>query len=237
MMRISNVKKKMMKNLLILFEKKMEEEIQTLKAKKHFNMVDWIQVKKIANVSDIKKFIYKTQELKKLDASRRNLGADTIKFDDSDLIVEARHRALTNLKGLYWELFSSGQCTSEAVLILIESVDRAIDHENVAIEDWAFFKDYFHSPKISWLLNKGTKIPLIGRLFTNELFRRLSYQYDIAITFVEAHEETIHLMKDMLENKTIANMLLAELKKNLDEAETYMTVEIEMSFGILTGAI
>jgi len=58
---------------------------------------------------------------------------------NEDHIVEARHRMLITLKGLYWEKFEVGQCSSESVLLLTESIDRAIDHETMVCKDVMFF--------------------------------------------------------------------------------------------------
>lgn len=43
--------------------------------------------------------------------------------------MELRHKFLTILKSAYWEFFEEGQMMSESVILLIESVDRSMDHE------------------------------------------------------------------------------------------------------------
>lgn len=50
-----------------------------------------------------------------------------------ELIIELRHKYITILKSLYWEHFEEGQCQAGSVTVLIESADRALDHENVPL--------------------------------------------------------------------------------------------------------
>lgn len=50
-----------------------------------------------------------------------------------ELIIELRHKYITILKSLYWEHFEEGQCQAGSVTVLIESADRALDHENVEL--------------------------------------------------------------------------------------------------------
>jgi hypothetical protein len=45
-------------------------------------------------------------------------------YEDSELIIETRHRFLTTLKGVYWHFFEEGQRSSETVILLLESAGR-----------------------------------------------------------------------------------------------------------------
>ena len=47
-----------------------------------------------------------------------------------ELFTELRHKYITILKSQYWEYFEEGQCQAESVRVLIESADRALDHED-----------------------------------------------------------------------------------------------------------
>ena len=62
----------------------------------------------------------------------------------------------TTLKGLYWDFFEEGKCSDQAVLILIESANRGIDHENMPIDDWMFFQHYFTHGWVYKILGWGT---------------------------------------------------------------------------------
>lgn len=49
---------------------------------------------------------------------------------------ELRHRFYIELKAAYWHHFEEGLCMPEAVIILLESADRSIDHESEKCKDW-----------------------------------------------------------------------------------------------------
>lgn len=70
-------------------------------------------------------------------------------------MTELRHKYLTILKSQYWEFFEEGQCTPDSVIVLIESADRALDHEEKPIEDWGFIQSYIIS---------DTFLKIVGRL-------------------------------------------------------------------------
>ena len=57
-----------------------------------------------------------------------------------ELYIELRRKYINILKSLYWEHFEEGQCQSNSVTILIESADRALDHDENPIEDWCFIE-------------------------------------------------------------------------------------------------
>lgn len=57
----------------------------------------------------------------------------TLKIDQKDLLVEIRHKFLTTLKGTYWHYYEEGQMMAQTIILLTESVDRAIDHEDTEI--------------------------------------------------------------------------------------------------------
>ena len=62
-MRISNVKKKMMKNFLRCYKLEVSNEIERLQDKKHFNMVDWNKAKQVGDFKKIEEILYKKKEL------------------------------------------------------------------------------------------------------------------------------------------------------------------------------
>jgi hypothetical protein len=92
----------------------------------------------------------------------------------NELITELRHKFITILKSLYWEHFEKGQCQPSSVTILIESADRALDHENEPMKDWTFLNSYIISDSFLMLITSLAKIPGFGRLFRSYLFSYFS---------------------------------------------------------------
>lgn len=80
----------------------------------------------------------------------KNFGRTSIE----ELTVELRHKYLTILKSIYWEFFEEGQMDPQTVIILIESADRALDHEDKPMKDYEFIQSYIISDSwISFLSN------------------------------------------------------------------------------------
>jgi len=73
----------------------------------------------------------------------QDFAIDRANYTLDELYLEAKHRYLTSLKGIYWEFFEHGQCSSRACLLLIGSADRAIDHSEDTLKDFHVIKKYF----------------------------------------------------------------------------------------------
>ena len=153
------------------------------------------------------------------------------------MLTELRHKYLTILKSLYFEFFEEGQCGSESLLVLMESADRAIDHEHLAMNDWEFLHSYFLSTRILNFLGKLTRVPLIGEFFKSYLFNHFSFTYDVCINFVEAHEEASKMLIDVVIQSDYAKKIKDEATPNLLAAESYMHHQIEETFPEITKAI
>ena len=242
LMRISNVKKKMMKTFLKAYEMRTEEAIHELDIKRRFHKVDWEKVRKIANARSIYKLVYQKQHIKgsyksqNLGVNNADILVDTEKYSSEELIIETRHRMLTTLKGIYWEFFEEGLCNPNAVVLLIESADRAIDHETEQCKDWMFFQEYFGAKTVNRIYNWGSKIPIIGEYFVSKLYHKLYLQYDICINFIEAHERTENILKHILSGKEL-KVIIFEMSENKKEAMNYLKTNIEQQFGHIIGQI
>ena len=123
-------------------------------------------------------------------------------IDIDDLTTELRHKYITILKSLYWEYFEGGQCTAPSVRVLIESADRALDHEDKPLADWEFISTYIDSD--GWYLGALKSLssaPIAGSLFRRLLLRHFTQAVDVTVTFVDCHEEAVAIMSDVIENR------------------------------------
>jgi hypothetical protein len=154
-----------------------------------------------------------------------------------DLVIELRHKFITILKSLYWEHFEEGQCQSGTVVLLIESADRALDHEETELADWKFIYSYLISDAYLKVVAFLSKIPLLGYIFSQKLFMHHSKAYDIIVNFIDAHEQAISMMTNVIDNRQFVNQIITESKLNTDEAEIYMHQEIEDNFPEIAKAI
>jgi hypothetical protein len=151
LMRMSNVKKKMLRNIIREYRKEVNETIDELKSKKNFGRIDWDTLKLVACSDKIRDTIFKQRAIEGEEVDmvatqqfeNRDIVVDEAEYSFDELYIEAKHRYLTTIKGIYWDFFTNGQCSSRSCLLLIESADRAMDHVDAPLKDFDFIQKYF----------------------------------------------------------------------------------------------
>uniref|UniRef100_A0A7S3CTS7 Cyclic nucleotide-binding domain-containing protein n=1 Tax=Strombidium rassoulzadegani TaxID=1082188 RepID=A0A7S3CTS7_9SPIT len=159
------------------------------------------------------------------------------KVNIDELITEMRHKYLTILKSCYWEFFEEGQCASESVIVLMESADRALDHEHTPIQDWNFIESYIISDSYIKVLSAMSQLPLVGKFFRQMLFDHFSLSYDIIVNFIEGHEMAQKNIMMVIESKEFVSKIIDESSKMLRKSEEYMFSHIEDMFPEICKAI
>jgi hypothetical protein len=76
----------------------------------------------------------------------------------------------------------------ESVLVLMESVDRAMDNEDSEMQDWSFVFSYIISDTFLKFLSTLSQVPVVGKIFRSYLFDHFSLSYDIIVNFIEGHD-------------------------------------------------
>jgi len=117
LMRMSEVKKKMVRNLIRAYRKEVNETIENLKNKKNFGKVDWDRLKEISGGDKIKRklfnkrkiIMHKSDMLGSKQMNDLNIIDNKEDYSNEELYMEAKYRYLTSLKGIYWEYFEQGQ--------------------------------------------------------------------------------------------------------------------------------
>ena len=99
---------------------------------------------------------------------------------------------------------------AESVIVLMESADRALDHEETEMEDWNFIKSYIMSENFVKFTIELSKLPCIGKLFKRYLHEHFTHSYDIMINFIEGHEQSTKFINNVIENKDFVNKILLE---------------------------
>ena len=160
LMRMPEVKKKMMKIFIKTYNKEVNDAIEELRGNKSYSKIDWEKLKEIAWSDKIRNDIFKNRHIE--DEATDSVPSssmitdyrllDNINWSNEELYVEAKHRYLSTLKGVYWEFYEKGQCTRKSVAVLIESVERAIDHEEYELNDYGFILSYFNSTIIAFVV-------------------------------------------------------------------------------------
>lgn len=126
---------------------------------------------------------------------------------------------------------------AESVIVLMESADRALDHEENEMEDWNFIKSYIMSETFVKITIELSKLPCIGKLFKRYLHEHFTLSYDIMVNFIEAHEKSKKYIDNVIENKDFVNRILVESQNNVHGAEKYMFQHIEEAYPEVCKAI
>jgi hypothetical protein len=154
-----------------------------------------------------------------------------------ELTTELRHKYLTILKSCYWEFFEEGQCMPDSVIVLMESADRAMDHEEDAMQDWEFIRSYIMSESFVRLMSGLSQLPCVGRVFKAFLFDHFTLSYDILVSFIDGHDAATKMIDMVIENKDFVGKILLESGRNVHGAEGYMHRHIEDTFPEICKAI
>jgi len=111
-------------------------------------------------------------------------------------IAETRRRILEREKSSYWNQFNEGMLGPTAVRRLSDAINEIIDEGGLV--SLAKRKDLEQEWKTPKILGKLQAIPVIGRLSQRIFFERLAVSYDSARGFVNAQEESLKLIENML---------------------------------------
>ena len=245
LMRMPEIKKKVLKSIVKGYRKEVHVVIDELKSNKNFNKVEWDKLKELAWAEKIRNDIFKSRNIR-LEASdmlgssvirRDELVPDIKKYTLDELYIEAKHRYLCALRGIYWEFFESSQCSRSTVELLVESAERAIDHENDRIKDYKFILSYFNSSIFIKSLFKLKKCFLFKWIVKSYLYNKLCFMYDVTVNYVEAHEEWLKWIDSIINNQEIIEKIKDEVEEQLKFAENKLYNEIEENFSEVTKAV
>jgi len=128
-------------------------------------------------------------------------------------MTELRHKYLQILKSNYWGVFEEGQCSPEAILILIDSVDECMDDETLHMADWDFIENYLISDNFVKCMSWFTSVPVIGKFFYHYVFEHFSLSYDVIVNFIGAHEAAENMLKSVIESKKFVDFIILESNK------------------------
>ena len=104
-------------------------------------------------------------------------------------MTELRHKYITIVKSLYWDFFAEGMCSPETIVVLSSSCDHAFDDEKFPMNDWEHCDGYNFKGFEKRVINYLSSLPCIGKIAKAEMFDSLAFSYDMAVNFVEAHEQ------------------------------------------------
>lgn len=244
-MRMPEIKKKVLRTIVKAYRKEVHNVIDELKAKHNFNQIDWNKLKELAGADKIRNSIFKSRNMKVEESDmiasavirREDFMEDIKEYTLEELYIEAKHRYLCTLRGIYWEFFEQSQCSRSAVELLVESAERAIDHETDTIQDYAFILTYFNSSAFMKILLKMKKCFLFRWFVKSYLYNKLCFMYDVTVNYVEAHDECLHWIETIIHNKEILEKIKREVEVQVKMAENKLYNELEENFCEVTRAV
>ncbi len=110
--------------------------------------------------------------------------------------AETRRRILEREKSSYWNQFREGMLGPTAVRRLTDAINEIMDE--VGLVSLANRKDLEQEWKTPKILGKLQSMHMVGKLSQRFFFERLATSYDSARGFVQAQDESLKLIENML---------------------------------------
>ncbi len=141
------------------------------------------------------------------------LEEEAVKLEST--IAETRRRILEKEKSSYWSQFREGMLGAIAVRRLSDAINEVMDEGGIiSLSERTDLEEEWHTPKY---LSRLQNIPILGRLIRHAFFERLTVSYDSARGFVNAQEEALKLVENMLISQDEENA--GQEEKNLQIIE------------------
>jgi len=160
-----------------------------------------------------------TDYLPKIPASR----ASTEK--DLETIAEIRRRILEKEKSSYWHQFQDGLLGPTAVRKLSDGISEVLDAGGmVSLAERKDLEEAWDTPA---LLEKLSKLPLVGGHCERMLLNRLTISYDCAVGFIEAQAEALKLVESIQrggnpEEVKHLELIESEINENRIHGQTFV---------------
>lgn len=247
----SKVQETVIQEVLFKISQETRDKTDELKRAKNLKEADWKKVKEITNLNIFISSVLSSttggkrvlKQLKgELDDPRKFIEAFTSALNSSDSVeLEKEHRIrfLQTLKSMYIHSHEEGHCTSEAVNILVESAESALDYEDKELSDWNTIRQMMRKGLLMKLYMKLKGAKIIGGLFMNLVYRRLTLYYDVAHTFLECHHATREKIKEIIrtEEWAVLETVIQESLKETKKCKKYVNKHITGVFAEISSDI
>jgi len=157
-------------------------------------------IKKAAERFKLDRFMGNADWKEVEDFIEREKPAEITEDVEIDTIAETRRRVLEKEKSSYWHQFKEGMIGPTAVRLLTENIKEIIDKGGaLSLADRKDLEELWKTPI---LFDKLQGIPILGGYIEHFFFERLSVSYDCARGFIDAQEETLKLVNNILASQT-----------------------------------
>jgi hypothetical protein len=156
-----------------------------------------------------------------------NTPTDTHNNLDPMNIIDIRLRFLNGVQAAYWGLLEEGRITQATAIILMQSVDEALDFvSEKPLCDWNGLQSNVNFPNYYKLLDSS---PMPKKLVTYIIVERLEFACSISAAFLRAHRIAQQQLHDFIGDSEFSSLVITESKAEGEEARMFLE-EVRASF-------
>lgn len=119
---------------------------------------------------------------------------------------------------------------TESIVYLSGACDEAFDEEDKPLNDWAKIQQWTLYGKEFDMMLRWSKLRCIGPMAKWFITDSMSYGYEFAICFIEAHEAASKMIGGIVDNKDLCDIVLKESKTQTELAYAYIQNYVELPF-------
>eukprot|EP00249_Psilotum_nudum_P020794 c27850_g1_i1 orf=499-4035(-) len=153
-----------------------------------------------------------------------------IEFHKTQL-QDTRLRLLNGVQAAYWRMLEEGRITQTAAMLLMQSVDEALDlvvkHEPLL--DWKGLDPHVHFPNYLKYLQLRNWNLLPKKLLTFLIVGRLELACYISAAFLRAHRSARHQLREFIGESEIAEIVIQESESEGAAAKQFLE-DVRLSF-------
>nr|CAL44986.1 putative Na/H antiporter [Cymodocea nodosa] len=174
----------------------------------------------------VKKYITCLNDLEGVQENPHTISESENQLHDMNL-SDTRVRLLNGVQAAYWEMLEEGRITQTTGILLMQSVDEAMDtvsHETLC--DWKALKAHVHFPKYYKFLQMSRIPQGLVTYFTVERLESACY---ISAAFLRAHRIARRQLREFIGESEIATAVINESEEEGQEARNFLE-DVRISF-------
>ncbi|XP_024361415.1 sodium/hydrogen exchanger 8 isoform X2 [Physcomitrium patens] len=146
-------------------------------------------------------------------------------------MTDTRTRFLNGLQAAYWNMLDEGRITQTAALILMQSIDEALDKvkHHTALQDWEGLRPHIHFPGYLKYFSWRSTSVLPRRASTYFLIQQLELACYIAAAFLRAHRMTRNHLRDFIGESEVTEAVIQESEAQAQHARLFLE-DVRLSF-------
>ncbi|XP_024527647.1 sodium/hydrogen exchanger 8 [Selaginella moellendorffii] len=156
--------------------------------------------------------------------------APNVEDSRSIQLQDTRLRFLNGVQAAYWQMLEEGRISENAALLLMQSVDEALDGvaKQEELSDWTGLRPYVHIPKYLKLLQ--SKRPFFPQKLVHYLVvERLELGCYVTAAFLRAHVYVRRHIRDFIGETEVTKAVIKESEDEELEAKRFLE-DIRLTF-------